>query len=262
MPARAFPVGQRRYPGMIQGRGTPVDEASRGPWRRLLAWLVSLAGVLLVLSGVLHFLVFSDAFHGLEHRRLGGGRPPAQPSAAELTDRLQAYFRAPGPALMEPEVFSYRERLHYREVKRLVRANRLVFIGSALAVSVLVLAAILLGRAAGLGAGGLRAGGVLKMTSRVLVLTGALLLLVVTAAALLFLDFDGNFLRLHRLVFDSTNWVLPPYSVTVQVFPLRYFTDFLVVYGLLIAGLAVLCLASAHFLRRWVGGGVPCQASS
>lgn len=246
---------------MLQGRGTPVDEVSRGRWRGLVVWLGSLAGVLLVLSGGLHVLVFSDAFHGLEHRRVAAERPSAQPSAAELTDRLQAYFRAPGPALMEPEVFSYRERLHYREVKRLVRANRLVFIGSALAIAVLVLAAILLGRAGVPGAGKLRAGGVLTMYSRVLALTGKLLLLVVATVALMLLDFDANFLHLHRLLFDSTNWVLPPYSVTVQVFPLRYFTDFFVVYGLLIAGLAALCLASAPFLRSWADGGVPFQAT-
>jgi len=216
-----------------------------------VAWLGSLAGVLLVLSGVLHFLIFSDAFHGLERRRLEGMLPSVQPSAAELTDRLQAYFQAPGPGLMEPEVFSYRERLHYREVKRLVRGNRLVFIGSAVATAVLVLASMLLGRAGRPGAGGM-----LTMTSRVLALTGMLLLLVVTAAALLLLDFDANFLRLHQLLFHSTNWVLPPYSVTVQVFPLRYFTDFFVVYSLLIACLAGLCLTGAPCVRRWAPGGV------
>jgi len=96
--------------------------------------------------------------------------------------------------------------------------------------------------------------------SRVFALTGKLLLLVVTAASFLLLNFDVNFLRLHRLVFDSSNWVLPPYSVTAQVFPLRYFMDFFFAYGLLIACFALMCLMSAFLVRKWANGCGPYRA--
>ena len=77
-------------------------------------------------------------------------------------------------------------------------------------------------------------------------------ILLATAAvgAAMALDFDRSFVKLHRLLFEGSNWIVPTHTVTARVFPGQYFLDFLLVYCSLLVGAIAAILGTLAALRR------------
>lgn len=200
-----------------------------------------MCAALVVLLGLFRLLVFTDVFHTMEQRRLGIAARFPQASPAEVTDQLQDYFRADGSQLIDSELFSYRERLHYREVKQLIeRANGLLA-GAGVALAGLALGLAYTARG--------RSGGTTGVVASVCGRVAAILIVVIAICAALGLSFDTSFVRLHFLLFDSRNWILPPYSASARLFPLRYFIDFLLAFSGLVLGAAAVFLAAGAWLK-------------
>jgi uncharacterized membrane protein len=202
----------------------------------LSSWFAACVVTLLISLAVFELQVFSDVFHGFEQRRLGNVDALQGVRPAQLIDELQAYFRAGGLELMDQPVFSYRERQHYREVKRLLRLGR---------PAMFALCGVLgvgLWRRARRGVGGMwQAAGAVCYRS------AALLAVVPLLGGLLALDFDRTFLSLHQVLFESRTWVLPSYSLTARLFPRQFFVDFGLVY-LVATSLMVLLLVLAGWM--------------
>jgi uncharacterized membrane protein len=151
---------------------------------------------------------------------------------------LRTYLAGSGPALLEDLRFSYRERVHFREVRNLLElAGR---------VRSFALAACLIIAGVGLVRGGNRwrceiaglasATGVtlLGLLAPVLLLTGA---------------FDQGFALLHLPLFSGTNWVLAPTALTLKLFPKSYFVGFTICFGVLLAVAAISLMVAARLLR-------------
>lgn len=213
--------------------------AGRGP---PAAWLAAFPATLALLSGLFTLLVFNDAFHDLEHHRLGTELRLAEVNPDQLVDELQAYFVSADGSLLGHPYLSYRERLHYLEVKgvmRTVLGGLLVSIGA----SVGTLAWLLIGARR-------RGEPMRNVARRVLRNMAWILLVTISAGALLALDFDRSFLKLHRLLFEGSNWIMPTYSVTARVFPAQYFFDFFLAYCGLVIGAAAAILGTLAAVRR------------
>ncbi len=209
---------------------------------RGLVWLVAAATALVLLTGFFGLMVFSDLFHDYEHRRLRTVDKSLALAPQQFTDQLQRYVLSAAPVLLKHPQLSYREKLHYREVKQLMRAGVVAFFWSA-AVALGLFSWMLIGA-------GRRGASRCQLVVRVLRRTGLILLATIVVSVLLSLNFDTSFVALHRLLFDGNNWVLPPSSLTIQMFPGRYFFDFLLVYCALIAGSALLSLGGSVVCRR------------
>ena len=220
----------------------PARERRQPVAERSLVWLAAAATTLVLLTGFFGLMVFSDVFHDYEHRRLRTVDKSLALSPQQFTDQLQSYFLSAGPALLQHPQLSYREKLHYREVKQLIRVGVAAFFWSA-ALAVGLFAWILVGTRR-------RGESRCRLVARVLRRTGLILLATIAASVLLSLNFDKSFVALHRLLFDGNNWLLPPTSLTIQMFPGQYFFDFLITYCALIAGSALLGLGGSAVCRR------------
>ncbi len=205
--------------------------------RRLFsAWLAASSGTLALLSGLFSFLVFNDLFHDLEHQRLGTEARLELVHPAQLVDELQAYFASPEQSLVGHPYLSHQERLHYLEVKNVMRMMLAGFLGSTV-VTVTSLAWML--------SSARRRGKPLRRIARqVLGNMAWMLLATIAAGVLLALNFDRSFLVLHRLLFEGQNWLVPAHSLTARVFPGQYFFDFFLVYSGLIIAVAVAILGT------------------
>ena len=238
---RALFIGPLGHGGNVSN-GSLVSSTSAD--RRLpSAWLAAFAGTLALLSGLFSFLVFNDLFHDLEHRRLGTEARLELVRPAQLVDELQAYFVSPEQSLLGYPYLSRRERLHYLEVKNVIRVTLAGFLVSTV-VTLASLAWIL--------AHGRRRGTPLRWIARkVLGNMAWMLLTTIAAGVLLALNFDRSFLVLHHLLFEGQNWMVPTHSLTARVFPGQYFFDFFLVYGGLViaAAVAILVTLAAPALR-------------
>ncbi len=197
------------------------------------AWLAAAMATPTLLAGLFLLMVFSDGFHDYEHRRLGTEGRLGAVHADELVDDLQAYFLSFDGALLRHPYLSYRERLHYLEVKQVMQGVLGVFLVSALAT---------LGTLGWVMVAARRRQQPLRaVASQLLRNLAWLLLATITAGIFLALNFERSFVALHRLLFEGGNWILPTYSVTARVFPAEYFFDFFLVYSALftVAGAAL-----------------------
>ncbi|MDH3603661.1 MAG: hypothetical protein OEU26_28965, partial [Candidatus Tectomicrobia bacterium] len=86
----------------------------------ILGWGLAVCMAGLVLAGLFRGMVFSSVFHAVEHQRLGTASRFAQASPMTVVQQLQTYFHSRSPDLLRHSLFSYRERLHYREIKQLL----------------------------------------------------------------------------------------------------------------------------------------------
>ena len=212
--------------------------------QRLLGWTLALGVTVLILIGLFRSMVFSNWFHVFEHRRLGTVQQAPQVAPLSIIGHLQAYFRSDGLGLMEYPLFSYRERMHYREVKRLLQITQTVWGWTTLASMSLALGLVCIARGT--------PQSLLRLTAFTLQRCAILLVGVVLLFSLLALRFDSHFVYFHFIVFKTRYWLLPPYATTVQLFPTRYFLDFLLTYTALVASVAMLSWALAHRTRRGV----------
>ena len=212
------------------------------PRRFPAAWLAAVAGALALLSGLFALLVFSDTFHDLEHERLATRAQLDEVRPEQLVDELQSYFMSADRSLLTYSYLSHRERLHYLEVKDVMRTILGCFLVST-AVAVIMLAWML--------AGARRRGEPRRLAIRkVMGNTAWILLTLIATGALLALDFDRSFLHLHHLLFEGPNWIMPTYSVTARVFPAQYFLDFFLVYCGLLLTVAVALIGAVAVVRR------------
>lgn len=208
----------------------------------LLGWGLAVCMAGLVLAGLFCGMVFSSVFHTLEHHRLGTASRFVRASPMTVVQQLQTYFRSRSPDLLRQPWFSYRERLHYREVKRLLQQTQTMCTWGVVGSVSLTLG--LLGYTRHVPGEGRRQIAV-AIRRAVWILLGA-----VACCGLFALDFETQFVRLHGLFFESRHWLLPPYAASIQLFPTQYFLDFFRVYTVLTLGVAGLLWGLAHSLRR------------
>jgi uncharacterized membrane protein len=196
----------------------------------------------LVLAGLLRGMVFSSLFHTFEHHRLGTASRFAQASPMTVVQQLQTYFRSGSPGLLRHPLFSYRERLHYGEVRQLLRKTQTMWTWGMIGAVSLTLG--LLGYTRHFSGEGRRLI-VIAIRRAVWMLLGA-----VACCGLFALDFESQFFRLHGLLFESHDWLLPPDAASIQLFPTQYFLDFFRVYTVLILGVALLLWGLADGIKR------------
>lgn len=208
----------------------------------LLKWGLALALALVVLVGAFRMLIFTDVFHALEHRRLRTAQHFTQADPLSVVHQLQDYFRRPGVELIDHDLFSYRERLHYREVKQLIDRAQAAGAWALPVVFVVAFSLMAIDHRAPEPRSRMAA---IVCTETAIILVGMLVLGGVFA-----LNFDANFVWLHRHLFDSQNWLLAPYAASVQLFPGPYFTDFLWAYLAVILVVISLLLVIAQRLSR------------
>ena len=207
-----------------------------------LVWPVALAATLALLTGLFLLMVFNDAFHDYEHQRLGTEARLGAVHPSELVDELQDYFLSSDKSLLRHPYLSYRERLHYLEVRQVMRTMLGAFFASSAAAAALLAWLLMSARRRGLTA---------RQIARYVLRNSAwILLIMIAASAFLALDFDRSFVTLHGLLFEGKNWVLPTYSVTARVFPTQYFLDFFLAYCALLIGTVAAILGTLAALRR------------
>jgi len=196
----------------------------------------------LVLAGLFRGMVFSSLFHAFEHHRLGTASRFAPASPMTVVQELQTYFRSGSSELLRQPLFSYRERLHYREIKQLLQKTKTlctwgVMAAASLALGLLGYTRLFPGEGRRLIATAIR--------RAVWILLGA-----VAFCGLFALGFETQFVRLHELLFESRHWLLPPYAASIQLFPTQYFLDFFCVYTVLTLTVAMLLWGLVHGLGR------------
>lgn len=206
-----------------------------------LAWLAAVAATLALLTGLFLLMVFNDFFHDYEHQRLGIEIRPVEFSPSQFVDELQAYFVSGDPSLMQHPYLSYRERLHYLEVKQLMRTVLGGFLGASAVTAGLLGWMLFRARR--------RCEPLRHVSRRVLRNVAGILLVMIAASALLALDFDRSFVKLHGLLFEGNNWILPPHTLTVNLFPVQYFSDFFLVYCGLVITTGIVILGTLAAVR-------------
>ncbi len=203
----------------------------------LLSWSLAASLAFVVLLGLFRYLVFSDLFHQLAHRRLGTAQRFTRAAPMTVVQELQDYFRRDGLHLMAHPLFSYRERRHYQDIKALLQNTETALRWGLISI---------LSLAMGLGCSARRfPQGIPRCAAMVMRRTALLLIGLVALCGLCTLDFEAYFVRMHHLVFDSRYWLLPPYAASVQLFPVEYFLDFFRAYTASVCGAAVLLWAAA-----------------
>jgi uncharacterized membrane protein len=211
-------------------------------WLELsLGWGLAICMAGLVLAGLFRGMVFSSLFHAFEHRRLSTASRFVQASPMTVVQELQTYFRSGNSELLRQPVFSYRERLHYREVKQLLQKTQTLYTWGVMGAVSFALG--LLGYTR-------RFPGESRRLMAIAIRRAVWILLGAVAFCVLFaLGFETQFVRLHGLLFESRHWLLPPYAASVQLFPTQYFLDFFRVYTVLTLTVAILLWGLAHGLR-------------
>jgi uncharacterized membrane protein len=224
----------------------PLGSAAATRQRRwlglILGWGLTVCMAALVLAGLFRGMVFSSLFHAFEHHRLGTASRFAQASPMTVVQQLQTYFRSGSLELLRQPLFSYRERMHYREIKQLLRKTKTMCTWGVMGAVSLALG--LLGYTRHFSGEGRRLIAI-AIQRAVWLLLGA-----VAFCGLFALDFETQFVRLHELLFESRHWLLPPYAASIQLFPTQYFLDFFRVYTVLTLAVAILLWGLAHGLRR------------
>ena len=217
---------------------------------RILSWGAAGCVTVLVLLGIFRCMIFSDLFHAFEHRRLGTVQRFTQASPMTVMQQLQAYFRSDGQQLLDHALFSYRERLHYREVKQVLQGTEAAFAWGIVGFIGLTMGFLYRTRRML----GWPLGPIASVCKRVAVI----LVGVIAICGLFALNFEAHFLRFHTLLFTTRNWLLPSSSATIQLFPPRYFFDFLLVYATLVLCTATLLVVLARYALksapRWASG--------
>lgn len=208
----------------------------------ILGWGLAVCMAALVLAGLFRGMVFSSLFHAFEHHRLGTASRFAQAAPMTVVQELQTYFRSGSSELLQQPLFSYRERLHYREIKQLLQKTKTMCTWGVMGAVSLALG--LLGYTRRFSGEGRR---LIAVAIRQAMW---ILLVAVACGGLLALDFETQFVRLHGLLFESRHWLLPPYAASIQLFPTQYFLDFCRVYTVLTLTVAMLLWGLAHGLRR------------
>ena len=241
-PIREDSAGAPGETGAQTGQSAPSHPSAPKWSTRILSGGIALCAALVIWLGIFQFLVFSDAFHSFEHERLETGKRFTRAAPGETTRELQAYFRRDGLQPIDHPLFSYRERMHFLEIKRLIRNMQVAAVGGIVALVAL-----------GLGLGFAARKATIRpraLASMFCLYLSATLGLIVAAHGVLAISFDRSFLRVHTLLFNSKNWLLPPESVTVQLFPMQYFRDFFLAQTVVTLGIAVLSLSLGQSLRR------------
>lgn len=208
----------------------------------ILGWGLAVCMAALVLAGLFRGMVFSSLFHAFEHHRLGTASRFAPASPMTVVQELQTYFRSGSSELLRQPLFSYRERLHYREVKQLLQKTQTLCTWGVMGAVSLALGL--------LGYTRLFPGEGRRLIATAMRWAGWILLGAVAFCGLFALDFETQFVRLHGLLFESRHWLLPPYAASIQLFPAQYFLDFFRVYTVLTLAVATLLWGLAHSLRR------------
>ena len=223
-----------------QGSATATDQRR---WVSLiLGWGLAVCIAGFVLAGLFRGMVFSRVFHAVEHHRLGTAGKFVQASPMTVVRQLQTYFRSRSPELLRHPLFSYRERLHYRDIKQLLLKTKTACTWAVIGSVSLALG--LFGYTHRLPGEGRR------LMVAVVRRTVVILLGVVAFCGLFALDFETRFVRLHGLLFESRHWLLPPYAASIQLFPTQYFLDFFRVYTVLLLSVAMLLWGLAYGIRR------------
>ena len=207
-----------------------------------------LAGVGLAASLSLLLLLALVRAPGLQDFLVGLVSGLAPGSAEHSAYRgVQDYLWGTETALLEDLRFSYRERVHLRDVRdRLQQVG--AYGGVAAALTVTALLAGLAGRR-----------NPIRLELAVLATTAGLALLTLAGALLLcMLIFDYGFALLHWPLFENRNWILPADALTLRIYPPAYFLALLVCQSLTMAAVAGALLV----LGRRLGGSGQAGRSS
>ena len=209
---------------------------------RAVCWgmAVCMAGLVCILW--FRGMVYSEAFHAVEHRRLGTAQRFTQVPPMSVVQQLQTYFRSDGRQLLQHRLFSYREKRHYQDIKALLQRLETAYAWGAAGFAALALSLAYLVRRA---PNSVWAWSAIALRRAALILMGAIALMGLAA-----LDFDAGFAQLHRLIFPNRHWLLPSYAASIQLFPIQYFHDFFRVYLTLVFATAGLLWVAAWGARR------------
>lgn len=228
--AQATPVVSRLEPGKLPRPG--IEEH---PWP-IFGASTALCLTFLLIVGPLPWAASSATLHALlqDMARVETSVGPAGREAT--TQVIRDYFQSAGSEILDTRGFSFRERQHFLEVKSAI--DEVKHGARWLQISLLLALGALIGLNRSSPSRSLL---VLERSAR---LTAVLLASTVVIGLLgLALGFDSGFVALHRIVFADGNWILPPESLTIALFPRSFFVAGAQLYGLWI-GLAATALGT------------------
>ncbi len=212
-------------------------------WRTMvILWSAAVLVGLVAVLGIGSALVHSETYHRFLESRVHA--PPGEmgEQASQLAAQVRTYLRSDGIGLIDELSFTNRERLHFAEVRSLIReAGQVLYVAAHAAVLLVVgvlVRSLFYGRFA------------LAIVGDFLMRSSFILILGVAAASVaLFVDFDQSYYELHQMLFVSTNWLLPADSLTLRLFPSQYFIQFAIGWGAGVLTFACILAAIGRLLR-------------
>ena len=192
--------------------------------------------------------------HGFEKYDVSGVTGIDKDGLMSAARQIRGYFNSTREPLEvnatvwgeERELFSQRERLHMRDVKRLIWGVYGVDVAAAFYIMVFVVVGLFFRRR------------LFAPTLARIIVGGSLLTIVLVALVGLIaaVGFDSLFLLFHRVSFANDFWLLDPQSDLVMMFPQGFWFDATVLVALASVAQAVVlgALAGAYLtIRRWQG---------
>ncbi len=222
-------------------RWTPDREHAESNRSNALSMAAAVILALAAILGTGRALVFGDTFHAFAESRVARNTDLPAGKTDVLVYQVRNYLRYDGRDLMDQLAFSYRERLHFHEVRGLVREAQNSLYWAAHTGVILVLALLMQATLCGRYA--------LALLGEFLSRFSFTLTLVVGGGLIMALNFNFSFYLLHDLVFESNNWLLPHDALTLQLFPRQYFVDLFTAWGAILTVLAAVSALGARLLR-------------
>lgn len=224
----------------------------------IIVWRLWLSGALLCLLVLVLLLTafglfFSDAYHALLHEQLGIAASLRPHDSLQLLDTLHRYLGDSAAGLIQSPLFTNPERDHYLELKAVYQQAKWLVTSAALLLLMLGVVAWYMGR------------GVRELAKLLKAYAYTQATLVAVAVLVMASGFKDRFDGLHGLLFSQANWVFPKVSVSIQLFPLRYFIVSAWVWALILLLLALISFLAARYLERRVighGGTEPTEKTN
>jgi len=127
------------------------------------------------------------------------------------------------------DFFSLREITHMHDVKNVIQITLFILFASFIVSFILILL--------------LRNGRVLFKHAAV-----SVLIFVLFISTAIIMNFDFTFALFHKILFRNDFWLLPENAVLIRMFPVSFFADFALFWGVIVAVVSV----SIIFLNIWL----------
>jgi len=173
-------------------------------------------------------LVFNDSYYFDEFKELGVYDKFSKKDVEENTFELIGYFK--GKNALESEFFNEKEKLHLKDVKNLIKKTNIIFWISATLLGLLVF----LNR---------------NSLSKPFFYGGILMIVVIFIFSMI--NFNFLFLKFHELSFNNTLWILDEDDNLINLFPEKFFQDFVEKIFLNSFIISILLIISSFFLRKF-----------